>query len=384
MKTTLPGYPLADGASLRRTLPGTAYTDPAVFGRERAQIFERLWFCAARSAEIDQPGSFQVVPVGGESVLIVRRPDGTLGAFLNVCRHRGSQLCAEGSGQVRRNLRCGYHAWTYDLDGRLVAAPNLARMTDIDRDAYGLVRVGLREWLGYAWVCVAEEPPSFEDTVIADVTARLGDPAAIGRYHTGQLDLGRRITYQVAANWKLIIENFMECYHCATIHPELTSVLPEFARGYAAQYYVGHGAQFAVQAEAFTVTGQGGFGQLPGLAPDQDRRYFAVTIRPQVFLNLVPDHVIVHRMYPVAPDRTTVICDWLFDPAVLAAGPDVAPSVELFDRVNQQDFDACERTQLSMGSRAYRDGGVLVPSEHHIEEFHAWWTAATGPAMAGP
>ncbi len=225
--------------SLLNTLPGRSYTDPGVFARERRMIFERLWFCAVRSAEIAGPGGYQVPQVGAESVLIVRGHDGALRAFLNVCRHRGSRLCAAETGQVRRNLRCGYHAWTYDLDGRLVAAPNLAKMADIDRDEYGLIRVGLHEWLGYAWVCVAEEAPSFEDTVIAEVTGRLGDPRAIGSYQAGNLAVGRRITYQVAANWKLIIENFMECYHCATIHPELTRVLPEFARGYAAQYYVG-------------------------------------------------------------------------------------------------------------------------------------------------
>ncbi|MFY9927720.1 MAG: aromatic ring-hydroxylating dioxygenase subunit alpha [Streptosporangiaceae bacterium] len=371
MEMTAPESPDA-GGSLRRTLPGRFYTDPAVFGREQETIFERLWFCTLRTAEIGPAGSFRVVQAGRESVLIVRGHDGALRAFLNVCRHRGARLCAAESGQIRRNLRCSYHAWTYDLQGRLVAAPNLAQMADIDRDAYGLIQVGLREWLGYAWICVADEPPSFEDTVIGAVTGRLGDPAAIERYRAEELTVGRRITYEVAANWKLIVENFMECYHCATIHPELTRVLPEFARGFAAQYYVGHGAAFADGAQAFTVTGDGGFGRLPDVSPEQDRRYFAVTIRPQVFLNLVPDHVIVHRMFPLAADQTTVICDWLFDPAVIEAGQDVAPSVELFDRVNRQDFEACELTQLSMGSRAYRDGGVLVPSEHHIAQFHAW------------
>jgi Rieske 2Fe-2S family protein len=97
-----------------------------------------------------------------------------------------------------------------------------------------------------------------------------------------------------------------------------------------------------------------------------------VTIRPQVFINLVPDHIILHRMTPLGPDRTTVVCDWLFDAAVVGSGRDVSRSVELFDRVNRQDFAASERTQPSMNSRAYRDGGVLVPSEHHIADFHAW------------
>ncbi len=229
---------------------------------------------------------------------------------------------------------------------------------DIDRVRYGLVPVALREWLGYAWVCLADEPPSFEDEVVGAVTERLGDPAAIDRYQIGTLELGRRIVYDVAANWKLIIENFMECYHCATIHPELTEVLPEFADGLAAQYFVGHGAAFGDDVEGFTIDGSGGFDSLSGISPDQDRKYYAITIRPQVFVNLVPDHVIFHRMYPVSADRTIVECDWLYSPEVTASGRDVSRSVELFHRVNQQDFDACERTQPTMASKAYRNGGV--------------------------
>jgi glycine betaine catabolism A len=135
---------------------------------------------------------------------------------------------------------------------------------------------------------------------------------------------------------------------------------------------VGHGAAFAGRAEGFTIDGSGGFATLPDVPPDQDRRYYAITVRPQVFINLVPDHVILHRMFPLAADRTTVACDWLFHPEVVSSGQDVSRSVELFDRVNRQDFEACERTQPSMTSRAYRHGGVLVPSEHHIGDFHEW------------
>ncbi|MEU2362259.1 aromatic ring-hydroxylating dioxygenase subunit alpha [Streptomyces noursei] len=361
--------------SLIPTLPGRTYTDPDVFRQEQQALFERLWFCAVRSADLGRPGAFRTVRVGRESVLITRNRTGELRAFLNVCRHRGAQLCTAESGEVRRNLQCPYHAWTYDLDGRLVAAPNLQRMPDVDRTERGLVTVPLREWLGYAWVCLADEPPSFEDTVIGAAVERLGDAAAIDRYGTETLALGRRISYDVRANWKLIVENFMECYHCATIHPELTDVLPEFADGFAAQYYVGHGAEFAEEAQGFTVDGSAGFGRLPGIDDSQDRRYYAVTVRPQVFINLVPDHVILHRMFPLAADRTLVECDWLYLPEVVDAGADVAKSVELFHRVNVQDFDACERTQPAMASRAYRDGGVLVPSEHHIGGFHAWLTA---------
>jgi Rieske 2Fe-2S family protein len=368
---TAPVHP-ALPPSLLPTLPGSSYTDPAVFAQEQAKIFEAHWFAAARAAEITDPGSFRTVDVGRENVLLVRGRDRVLRAFLNVCRHRGARVCMQQSGTGQRKLQCGYHAWTYGLDGALVAAPNLTAMEDVDRSRYGLIPVHLREWLGYAWVCIADEPPSFEETVVGAAAARLGSSDAIDGWHIDRLDVGRRITYDVRANWKLIVENFMECYHCATIHPELTEVLPEFADGYAAQYYVGHGAAFGDDVQGFTVDGSEGVDSLPGLDTEHDRRYYAITINPQVFVNLVPDHVIFHRMYPVAADRTIVECDWLYLPEVVESGKDLSRSVELFHRVNEQDFDAAERCQLASNSKAYADGGVLVPSEHHIGLFHEW------------
>ncbi|MGC9543624.1 aromatic ring-hydroxylating oxygenase subunit alpha [Streptomyces sp. UG1] len=358
--------------SLIPTLSGEYYTDPEVFAQEQERVFEAMWFCVARAADLDKPGAFRTYQVGRESVLVSRARNGSIKAFLNICRHRGAKLCTEESGEVKRAFQCPYHAWTYGLDGKLVAAPNLTSMPDIDRTEYGLVNVHVREWLGYVWVCLADEPPSFEADVQGDVVARLGDAESIEHYDIENLSVGRRIVYDVKANWKLIIENFMECYHCATIHPELTEVLPEFADGFAAQYYVGHGAEFGEEVRGFTVDGSEGLDRIPGVAEDQDRRYYAITVRPQVFINLVPDHVIFHRMFPMAEDRTVVECDWLYLPHVVESGKDVSRSVELFHRVNQQDFDACERTQPAMSSKAYAKGGVLVPSEHHIGEFHTW------------
>jgi glycine betaine catabolism A len=365
-------------SSLIPTLPGSHYTDPAVFELEQSRIFQANWFAAARSSDLAKPGSFRKVEVGSESVLLVRGRDGGVRAFLNVCRHRGAQLCVEPEGSLRNKIQCPYHAWTYGLDGALIAAPNLNSMADVDRDEYGLHTVHLQEWLGTIWICLAERPPSFADTVEAAVTARLGDPGAIDKWAIDTLAVGRRITYDVRANWKLIVENFMECYHCATIHPELTEVLPEFADGYAAQYYMGHGAAFGEDVNGFTVDGSAGFENIAGVDADHDRRYYAITVNPQVFINLVPDHVIFHRMYPVAADRTIVECDWLYPQEVLDSGRDLDRSVELFHRVNQQDFDACERCQPAMSSRAYANGGVLVPSEHHIGEFRDWVVAAIG------
>ncbi|MEU0195341.1 aromatic ring-hydroxylating dioxygenase subunit alpha [Streptomyces afghaniensis] len=358
--------------SLIATLPGDHYTDPEIFRLEQEHIFESMWFCAARSSELAKPGAFRTVDVGRESILLTRSRDDSVRAFFNVCRHRGAKLCTQESGEVKRAFQCPYHAWTYSLDGKLVAAPNLTKMPDVGRTEYGLASVAVREWLGYVWVCLAENPPSFEQSVIADVVARLGDVESIERYDVESLEVGRRIVYDVKANWKLIIENFMECYHCATIHPELTEVLPEFADGYAAQFYVGHGAEFGSEVQGFTVDGSQGLDRIPTVSEEQDRRYYAITVRPQVFINLVPDHVIFHRMFPVSVDRTIVECDWLYLKGVVASGRDVSRSVELFDRVNRQDFDACERCQPAMSSRLYAKGGVLVPSEHHIGEFHDW------------
>lgn len=362
----------ATTSSVIPTLPGHYYIDEELFAREQKNIFEAMWFCAVRSSDLPKPGSFKTVQVGGESILITRARDKSVRAFYNVCRHRGAQLRTEESGEVARAFQCMYHAWTYDFEGKLIAAPNLTKMADLDRVEYGLVKVHVREWLGYVWVCLADEPPSFEEDVLGAVTERLGALDLIDNYDVAGLEVGRRIVYDVKANWKLIIENFMECYHCATIHPELTEVLPEFADGYAAQYFVGHGAEFGEEIQGFTVDGSEGLDRIPGVSEDQDRRYYAITIKPQVFINLVPDHVIVHRMFPLAVDRTVVECDWLYLPDVVASGKDLDKSVELFHRVNEQDFEACERCQPAMGSRTYARGGVLVPSEHHIGAFHEW------------
>ena len=274
--------------SLISTLAGHYYTDPEVFWLEQEKIFEAMWFCVVRSSDLDKPGAFKTVQVGRESVLVTRSRKGDINAFFNICRHRGARLCTEESGEVRRAFQCPYHAWTYDLDGQLVAAPNLTKMPDIDRVDFGLRKIAVKEWLGYVWVCLADEPPSFEATVMKEIVDRLGDIESIEHYSIADLSVGTRIVYDVKANWKLIIENFMECYHCATIHPELTEVLPEFADGYAAQFYVGHGAEFGEDVKGFTIDGSEGLDHIPGVTEAQDRRYYAITVRPQVFVNLVP------------------------------------------------------------------------------------------------
>ncbi|GAA4558936.1 aromatic ring-hydroxylating oxygenase subunit alpha [Planotetraspora kaengkrachanensis] len=368
--------------SLITTLPGGHYTDENVFALEQARVFESMWTCVVRAADLAKPGAFKTVQVGRESVLVTRARDNSIRAFLNVCRHRGARIRTEECGEVKRAFQCPYHAWTYDLEGKLIAAPNLTKMPDIDRVEYGLINVHVREWLGYVWVNLSDEPVPFEEEVQGQIVERLGDLGSIENYDIPNLGLARRTVYDVKSNWKLIVENFMECYHCATIHPELTEVIPEFADGLATQLSVGHGAEFGEDIEGFTVDGSAGADRIDGVSEDQDRRYYGLTVKPLMFLNLVPDHVILHRMFPLAVDRTVVECDWLFRKDVVDSGRDLDASIELFHRVNVQDFEACERTQLGMGSRAYAKGGVLVPSEHHIGGFHEWVLDRLGTSLA--
>ena len=135
--------------SLISTLPGMSYVAPEVFAAEQAAILEKAWFCAVRAADLEGPGSFRTVQIGRESVIVSRNRRGEIRAFFNICRHRGVRLCAQPEGQVKRAFQCMYHAWTYDLDGTLIAAPNLTKMPDVDRQTYSLVQPHVREYLGY-------------------------------------------------------------------------------------------------------------------------------------------------------------------------------------------------------------------------------------------
>jgi Rieske 2Fe-2S family protein len=256
-------------------------------------------------------------------------------------------------------------------------------MEGADQEAFGLEPVATRVWQGQIWCCVDPWPPSFDDSIVAQAERRLGSLAVLDRYGLDGLVLASRRTYEVAANWKLLIENFMECYHCATIHPELTNTLPEFRTGVGTQNQPGSSAAFADTVEAFTLSGRGGLGLLPGLSADDDRRYYGMTLLPQVFVNLLPDHVVVHRMQPVAVDRSVIVCDWLVDRGRPGApGYDPQDTIALFDRVNLQDFLACERCQKNMSSRLYADGGVLAATEHHLADFHSYVLGAVGASRA--
>src|SRR5258708_25286812 len=213
------------------TFPGRYYYDPAIFAEEQEKIFSAMWFYVRRADALPNPGAYQVVTVGRESIIVVRDRDDVLYAFFNVCRHRGARLCNQQFGHLKGSIQCRYHAWTYGLDGRLLGAPNVMNDGRFDRSAYGLLPVALHVWDGLVFLNLADDPQPFEDQLNDPRVQSFGDVAPYQRFHIGDLKVGKSISYDVHANWKVIIENTLECYHCGPMHPELCALIPLYRTG---------------------------------------------------------------------------------------------------------------------------------------------------------
>ncbi|HXW77212.1 MAG TPA: aromatic ring-hydroxylating dioxygenase subunit alpha, partial [Candidatus Eremiobacteraceae bacterium] len=240
----------AMSAHLERTLPRACYTSDAFFARERERIFFHEWFCVGRAEMVPKPGDFMAVDVAGESVVVVRLKDGTLRAHYNVCRHRGSRLVAEDArGTFASTIRCPYHAWTYELDGRLRTAPFLEE-SDVAREGLCLYPAGVETWAGFLFVLAAQHEDA--PTLIEQLGVV---PDRLARYPLDALRSARRIVYRVAANWKVLLENYNECYHCGPVHPELCTIVPAFKMRGGADLDWDRGIPHKPGATTFTMTG---------------------------------------------------------------------------------------------------------------------------------
>ncbi len=186
------------------------YTDPGIYELELDKVIARNWFLAGHISELAEPGDFKVLNIARESAIIVRGTDGSIRAFANVCRHRGSLVCLERKGNTRK-FSCPYHGWTYDTDGKLIAARSMP--DDFDKSGYSLRPVSYGEVHGLMFICFCDEPPSLEGAI-----RDLAEPMAL--FDFPNLKVAANQTYDIPANWKLCIENYQECYHCATAHPE--------------------------------------------------------------------------------------------------------------------------------------------------------------------
>lgn len=358
------------------TFPGRYYYDPAIFAREQERIFGRMWVYGGVASSLAQPGHYRTVTIAGESVIVVRTKQGDLRAFFNVCRHRGSRLCPDTSGHLQGSIQCRYHAWTYGLDGRLIGAPNVFNRPDFERDLYGLHPVALEVWHGLIWLNLADDPPSLAAQLEDPFVREFGSNGPIERYGIATLNVANTIVYEVKANWKLVMENTLECYHCGPMHPELCALLPEYKTGVIDG---NEGTAFAEGVEAFTITGRASRPPLPGLLPEDTRRYAGYFALPSVFINLLSDHVAIDWLEPLGPTRTRITSEWLFDPEAMAR-PDFDPmdAVAILDLVNRQDWVVCELAQQGMTSRVYAQGGNYAPLEHHIRDFVDYILARLG------
>jgi glycine betaine catabolism A len=337
-----------------RTLPAPAYVDPEVFAWERERFFEGSWYCLGRSADLPDPGDRRALSVGTEAVLLVRGKDGALRGFFNTCRHRGHELVACG-GPVSSGkfITCPYHSWTYGLDGRFKTAPTFGdRGPDREDPANSLLEARVEEWGGWIFVDASGQAPTLSE--------HLGNLAeTLEPYEPPRLLVGDVHDYVIAANWKLISENYHECYHCSTIHPELCRVTPPDS-GVAFEptgLVVGGSMDLMEHAQTMSLTGESRGVPLRGLDEVRRRQVLYLHLFPNLLLSPHPDYVMTHRLEPLDEGRTRIECQWLFPPEAFERDDfDPSYAVEFWDITNRQDWSACEGVQRGAAGRGYRQG----------------------------
>ncbi len=353
--------------SRARTLPGKYFTDGALFARERERIFASEWICVGRADHAPKTGDFFLADVAGESLIVVRGDDRQVRAFYNVCRHRGTRLCTDERGALNGSIQCPYHAWTYGLDGRLLAARNMSDVPDFDRLDYPLHQATLATWNGFLFVNLAGSPEPFEEA-FAPVLDRFA------RYGIGELRAARRTEYEVAANWKLIFHNYSECYHCPLIHPALEKLTPSDSgrNDLMEGPFLGGYMTFRQAGSTLSTNGASVRRSIGEVAGDDLKRVYFYALFPSLLLSLHPDYVMAHILKPVSTSATSIVCEWLFDPAEAArTNFDPSDAVDFWDLTNRQDWRVCELSQQGVSSRAYAPGpyanqeGLLHAFDRH-------------------
>lgn len=334
-----------------QTLPQEYYVSQRLFDEELEAIFSRHWLYAAHLSELGEPGSYILFELGSESLIVVRGRDRRIRAFHNVCRHRGTRLCSRSAGRFAGAIQCPYHAWTYGLDGRLTGAPAMEEVEDFRLEDYPLHEVPTGTWEGLVFVNLAADAEPF-DVVFAPLAGKFS------RWGLAGLRSVHRTVYDVEANWKLLFQNYSECYHCPAAHPVLNRLTPyrQSWNDLDEGPFLG-GPMKMARRGSMTMSGLACAPPLSGLHDEDLDLVYYYTIFPNLFLSLHPDYVLVHRSEALGPKLTRVTCDWYFDPAA-ADDPefDAGGAVEFWDTTNRQDWRLCSEAQLGIGSRAYTPG----------------------------
>jgi Rieske 2Fe-2S family protein len=349
-----------------RTLPAEAYLSHEVFAWERRHLFEASWVCVGRSDALRRPGDQHAVRVGEEGVLLVRAEDGSLRGFHNVCRHRGHELLAPGETTNLRAIRCPYHAWVYSFDGALAGAPRFGDMPGFDKADFPLIAARVAEWHGWVFVNASGDAPSLEEHV--------GNlDGLVAPWRPERMVAAASHEYVVEANWKGITENYHECYHCPSIHPELCEVTPtDSGENFAHEgCWVGGSMELKPHAQTMSLSGESLGVRIDGLSDKQAREVYYFGLFPNLLISLHPDYVMTHRMEPLGPGHTRVECAWLFPPeAIERPGFHPGYAAEFWDITNREDWAACESVQRGMASRGQRPG-PFAWSEDEVHAFMA-------------
>jgi glycine betaine catabolism A len=356
-------------AGLEATLPSSWYRSESVFAVEKERIFCRDWVCVGREEELLKPGAFRVLDILGESIILVRNGHAQLRAFYNVCRHRGTRLCREPSAAAARDhpqlrggivagrITCPYHQWTYDLDGRLIAAPYLSSQPQFDKALFSLYAAGVESWGGFVFLNLT---PSRAEPLQRQIA---GIPERLARYPLSELRIGHTIRYEVAANWKVICENYNECYHCAGVHPELCALVPAFRERGGANLDWLRGIPHRPGAYTFTESGTTRRRAFPSLNEDERVRHKGELLYPNLFLSLACDHVAVFILQPRSAVHTAITCHFLFEPFEIEKPDfDHSDTTGFWDLVNRQDWAICEAVQLGISARVH-ERGYYAPME---------------------
>lgn len=327
-------------------------TSREIFDLETDRIFNREWVCVGRVSELDSQSQSLPIEIENHLLIVIRNDAGQLNCFHNICRHRGSQLVDEyNCSDVGKKLVCPYHAWSYDRDGELVSAPNMNEVDSFDRSKFGLRSVACREWEGFIWINI-DGRKDF-DTHMNEFSKR------VAPWTMSELRTHMSIEYVVSANWKLIFQNYSECYHCPTVHPMLNRLTPYKASSNEIQAgpILGGPMSLADQAKTMSMDGKLAADVLPGLSEEQARTVSYFTLFPTMFISQHPDYVLTHRLERWSTDQTRVVCEFLFHPEALEK-PSFSPdgAIEFWDMTNRQDWKVCELAQAGMSADGYVPG----------------------------
>jgi glycine betaine catabolism A len=346
------------------TLPGPLFSDPSIYERELERLFRRSWQCIGREEDIARSGSFRAVDVAGSGVLVLRNQRGELRAYHNVCRHRGTRLVEESEGQGLKKLQCPYHAWTYDLDGRLLGTPHMQDAKEFERSEYGLYPVALQTWRGFVFVNLAPRPEPLEK-MLGGLIPRCAN------YPLEDLRRTHRVVYDIAANWKLVVQNANECYHCPGVHPQLVKITPYRSgeEDLRTGPVFGGWMDFVDGVRTATLSGVTARKPFPGLSAEDLRRVYYYVLYPANFLSLLPDYVTFDWFIPMGPEKTRLV----FEVYAHRDETDQATdAMEFWEMTNRQDWHICEMAHLGSKTVAYRQGRYSSEEEvvHLVDRYY--------------